>query len=112
MSDPNLDRSARDIVEQPKGSIWAGLGLTLMFHFLAQVPTAFILLTILSGERGLYLTFLPLRYIGLSQLVYMIPVILIARRKGETQTFKGLIIGASITFLLNAACNGLVFMSQ
>ena len=112
MSEPNLDRWARDVVEQSKGSIRAGLGLTLLFHFVVQVSLLFILGWIVTAEQGLELTILPVMYIGLSQLVYMIPAILIARRKGETETAKGLIIGASITFLLNAACNGLLFFNQ
>src|SRR5713226_8350659 len=103
MSEPNLDRWAREVVKQSRGTIWLGLGLTLMLHVVAQVATVFILGAIISGERGLYLAFLPMMYIGVSQLVYMIPAILIARRKGETETAKGLIVGASLTFLLNAA---------
>ena len=112
MSEPNLDRWAREVVEKSRGSIWGGLGLTFMFHFVVQVSTLFILFAIVTGERYLEVSTLPLRYIGLSQLVYMIPAILIARRKSETETAKGLIIGASITLLLNAACSGLVFMSR
>jgi len=112
MPEPNLDRWAREVAEQSKGSIWAGLGLTLLFHFVVLVSLLFILGTVVSGERGLELGILPVMYIGLSQLVYMIPAIWIARRKGETETAKGLIIGASITFLLNAACNGLVFFNR
>jgi hypothetical protein len=112
MSEPNLDRWAREVVEQSRGSIRAGLGLTLLFHFVVQVSLLFILGWIVTGERSLELPILPVVYIGLSQLVYMIPVILIARRKGETETAKGLIIGASITFLLNATCNGLFFFSR
>ena len=112
MPEPNLDRWAREVAEPSKGSIWAGLGLTLLFHFVVLVSLLFILGTIVSGERGLELGILPVKYIGLSQLVYMIPAIWIARRKGETETAKGLIIGASITFLLNAACNGLVFLNR
>ena len=86
MSEPNLDRWAREVVEQSKGSIWAGLGLTLLFHFVVQVSLLFILGTIVTGERGLELGILPVMYIGLSQLVYMIPAIWIARRKGETDS--------------------------
>lgn len=112
MTEPNLDRWAREVVERSRGSIWAGVGLTLLFHFVVQVCLLFILGAIVTGERGLEVAFLPLIYIGLSQLVYMIPVILIARHKGETETAKGLIIGASITFLLNAACNGLLFFNR
>lgn len=111
MPESNLDRWAREVVEQSKGSIGLGLGLTFMFHFLFQVPTFFILLSTVTGERTFDWVTFPLRYIGLSQLVYMIPAVLIARRKGEAATLKGLITGASLTFLLNAACNGLVFLN-
>ena len=62
---------------------------------------------VVTGEEGL--EFLPLMYMGVSQLVYMIPAILIFRRKGDSETAKGLIVGASITFLLNATCNGLFY---
>lgn len=109
MSEPNLDRWAREVVEQSKGNLWAGLGLTIVFHVLAQVPTFFLLLAIATSDRGLSLAVLPVMYIGLSQLIYMIPAILLLRRRGDAETVKGLIIGASLTFLLNATCNGLLF---
>lgn len=112
MSEPNLDRWAREYAEQSKGSISAGLGLTLVFHLLAQVPAFFLLLGIVTGEEGLILAFYSVMYIGLSQLVYMIPAVLIFRRRGDTETAKGLIVGASITFLLNATCNGLLFLNR
>jgi ABC-type glycerol-3-phosphate transport system permease component len=108
MPEPNnLDRWAREVVEQSKGSIRRGLGLTLALHLLCQVITALIV-SALSIE-GNYLWVLPLVFMGLSQLVYMIPAILIFRRRGATETAKGLIVGASITFLLNATCNGFRF---
>jgi hypothetical protein len=112
MPEPNnLDRWAREVVEQSKGSVWSGLGVTLVLHMLVQVAAFFILVTIVSGERGLELAILPLGYIGVSQLVYMIPAILIFRRRGDAETAKGLIVGGSITFLLNATCNGLYFLT-
>ena len=46
-----------------------------------------------------------LRFVGLVQLVYLIPIALYFRRRQQPQTIKGLIIIASITFLLNAACD-------
>src|SRR5262249_26223162 len=41
---------------------------------------------------------------GVSQLIYMVPAILIARRRGRMGLAKGLIIAASLAFLLNASC--------
>ena len=46
--------------------------------------------------------------IGVTQLVYTIPAILIARRKGRPKLSLGLIIGAVAVFLLNATCWGYV----
>jgi ABC-type Fe3+-siderophore transport system permease subunit len=98
-------------VEQSKGSLWAGVGVTLVLHLLVQVPAFFLLGLIVPGEKGLDLAFIPLMYIGLSQLVYMIPAILILRRRGDTETARGLIVGAALTFLLNATCSGLFLWS-
>lgn len=111
MPESNLDRWSREVVEHSKGSIGLGLGLTFIFHFVFQVPTFFILLSTVTGGRTFEWVTFPLRYVGLSQLFYMIPAVLIARRKGEAATLKGLIIGASITFLLNCACTGLAFLN-
>ena len=88
---------------QYKGSVSSGLGLTLLLH-LIQIPMDLIL-GVLSPTLG----FGCLIFIGVSQLVYMIPAILNYKKKGETETVKGLIIGASVTFLLNAACTGILF---
>lgn len=41
---------------------------------------------------------------GLTQLIYIIPVVYLARAKGWSDFAKGLIIGASILLLLNTAC--------
>jgi len=52
--------------------------------------------------------FFPLAFIGLSQLVYIIPLIIYFHRNGKRRTIQGLIIGAAVVFLLNASCFGLV----
>ena len=88
--EPDDRRSVRDT--------WLGLGLTFLLHLL-QVPMAMI--------RAAF--FIPLWIIGLSQLLYIVPAILIARGRGRPGIVRGLIIGASLTFLLNAACFGFIF---
>ena len=112
MPETNLDRPASEAAEQRKGSVGLGLGLTVMFHVIAQVTTFFVLMAIVSSNRGLELPILALMCMGLTQLVYMIPAILFSRKRGETETAKGLIIGASVTFLLNAAWSGLMFLNR
>lgn len=51
-----------------------------------------------------------LMFIGLAQLPYVLFWYFFFRRRGETATCQGVLIGAAITFLLNAACTGLVFV--
>ncbi|WP_139488547.1 hypothetical protein [Brevibacillus dissolubilis] len=53
----------------------------------------------------------PVAYIiiGLAQLVYVIPFAIYFYKNGRTNMFNGILIGAAITFLLNAACFGLFF---
>jgi hypothetical protein len=90
---------------QNKGSVGWGVGLTCLLH-LFQFPIALVLSFVPS-----VFPLLALFFIGVSQCVYMIPAILHFRKKGETETAKGLLIGASITFLLNATCTAIVFGS-
>lgn len=46
--------------------------------------------------------------IGIVQAAWIIPLSYYYRRMGETQTTKGLLITASVIFLLNAGCWGTV----
>ena len=75
-----------------------GLGLLLLLH-LIQIPFAVVTIGI------------SLIVLGLSQLVYVIPAIIISRRKGRPGIAKGLIIGAAITLLLNGTCTALFFLN-
>ena len=90
---------------QPEGSALIGFLLSLLLHLL-QIPIV-IILSLFESE----LLILSVLFIGVSQLVYMIPAIVIAFAKGKPQLGKGFLIGAGITFLLNAACFGLIFIS-
>lgn len=70
--------------------IWKGIGLTALLHLLwILFPVAYFA-------------------IGIAQLIYMVPAIVIAFKKGRRQFGQGLVIGAAITFLVNTACFGLV----
>jgi hypothetical protein len=84
-----------------------GVGLTAIGHVIPVVPLAFLSLI----SRGMGPGILPIFYfgIGITQLIYVIPGIVYFRRHGRPLIAKGIIIGASITFLLNAACFGVLF---
>jgi hypothetical protein len=78
-----------------------GLGLTVVLHAIAIV-----LLLILGSMPGLisFLALLLFLLLGVSQLIYMVPAILIARARARSGLARGLIIGASVTFGLSTAC--------
>ena len=96
---------AEPLTPQVEGSAWKGFGLSLLLHIL-QIPIA-LMLSLFDRDTPIFSFF----FIGVSQLIYMIPAIVIAFAKGKKQLAKGLIIGAAVVFLLNAACTGMVFFS-
>lgn len=93
-------------LQQSAGNPWWGIGLTLLLHLL-QIPIA-ILVGVLSSDP--YAFFIPLIFWGVTQLVYMIPAVIIAHKTSKPHLVKGLLIGASISFLLNAACAGMFLL--
>ena len=69
---------------------WRGFGLAMLLH----------LLQLLLGK----LFFVSMFFIGVTQLVYLIPAILVAKHHGRLGMVRGLVIGGALTFLLNAMC--------
>ena len=92
---PNDNPPPPDEGPSQQSEIWRGIGLTLLLH-LIQIPLAILT------------TFISLIFLGVSQLVYIIPAIIYFYREGRRGVIKGLIIAAAITFLLNATCTALV----
>ena len=95
-----LDKGGKDekpmLEAESKGSVAWGVGQVLLLHVL-QLPVAAMTIG------------LSLAVMSVSQLIYVIPALIIARRKGHEDTVKGIIIAASVTVLLNIACTGYVF---
>ncbi len=90
-------------IQQATGNPWWGFGLALLLH-LIQIPIAILFIALASDP---YFFLVPPMFIGISQLVYIIPALLIAHKLGKPHIVKGLLIGASLSFLLNAACAGM-----
>jgi hypothetical protein len=86
--------------------VWFGVVLGLLLHGIQLLcwPVAVLLGDAIPNAAWafVYSPFL----IGLTQLVYIVPAILITRRQGQRAMVKGLIICASITALLNGTCWG------
>lgn len=49
---------------------------------------------------------IALFFIGVAQLLYVVPALIIGRK--NSALMQGILIAAGVTFLLNAACYGLV----
>ncbi len=85
-------------------SVQAGIALTVVLHVLAFVVyVAVVALCDFDDSLGAILLLL---IVGVLQLVYMLPAYLIAMSCKRRLTARGLLIGATVTFLLNAACLG------
>ena len=88
--------AAPPIPAPPLGdSVGSGLLRLLLLH-LFQIP-----LTVVGGPF----------WIGLSQLVYVVPQHFAYKKQGRFSCMRGLWIGAAVTFLLNAGCFGIVLYS-
>ncbi len=87
------------------GSVTKGIGLGIMVSFLGPAVIAFLLG---FGPSTLEWLFVPLLFIGVAQLVWMVPIVLVFRSKGETETVKGVVIVAAVVAILNASCWGLL----
>jgi len=83
------------LIPEDQGSVGGGILLLLLLH-LFQIPMFVV--------GGIF-------WIGLSQLAYVIPFAVRARKRGQELTVKGLWIGAGITFLLNALCFGALIVA-
>jgi len=57
-----------------------------------------------QSEELFIILFFAFFGIGITQLLYVIPLALWTRSKGRFDTMKGVIIGAVITVLLNGGC--------
>ena len=90
-------------MSKEEGHILLGMLLCWLLN-IVQLGIAAVLLT--TGERTLPTVFILVGAIGLLQFVYVIPIWRLFRNRGKSMTARGLLIAASITALLNAACWG------
>lgn len=79
----------------PRDTVGTGVLRLLLLH-LIQIP-----LSVVAG---------PL-WIGISQLVYVVPQHFAYKKQGRDACIRGLWLGAGVTFLLNAGCFGIVMYS-
>lgn len=96
-----------------EGSVGAGIGIVLA----ADGVLFIVLLSVGSGlfdKASLLSDVLTIAMfgIGLTQLLYVVPLYLYFRKTSQKNTAKGLVIGASIVALLNVTCWGVFFSTM
>lgn len=81
------------------------LGILLLFviHILTVIALLFLSSYLPFFNRNYNFFFIPVS-IGLWQIVYVIPLILLMKRKQQWGLMKGVIICAVLTALLNGSC--------
>lgn len=93
--------------EQPqRGSVGGGILIGIGLHIVVY-PVVSLVVGLFDQDIALTM----LVACGLGQLVYMIPAMILCKVRGRPAWFKGIAIVTAITFLLNAACWGLVAAS-
>ena len=89
-----------------QGSIVLGMLLCWLLN-LVQIGIAILLLA--AADRYIASVYVLLAGLGLLQIAYVVPLYRLLRRKGKPRAATGLIIAASITALLNVACDWAAF---
>ena len=84
--------------------VFLGLLLTLLLHCLQLIP--FGLGVTFNNDKLL----IAALFFGLTQLLYMSPLIVLLKRRNERSLVIGLIIGASLTFLIGLPFAGLAYI--
>lgn len=86
-----------DEIQPDVSKFWPGVLLGFLLHLCSP-------LFLWLGNVGLAM----LAGIGVTQLIYVVPLMIYFYRSGRKNAFKGMLLAAGITFLLNATCWGLI----
>ncbi len=110
----NLAPQATKISSVPR--FIGGFMLLLGLHVVACVAAAGMIVGLASLEvikpDYALLAMAPPLAIGGLQLVYVVPLLLVAWRRGFGPFAYGIVACAALTFMLNAACWGLLSLSM
>ena len=98
------------------GAVLLGIAITAVLHVVIQWAILAILLAQPREPTGGLIIpdigpFLPILFIGVTQLVYMLTAIGVAWWRGTHDVMKGLIIGGILTFLWNAGFLAMLWLN-
>ncbi len=97
--------------EEPQAPKPQGVGIGVLIGIGLQFVLGGGLLLML-GIVGPDLAPIAIVCVGITQLVYMVPAMVLAHIKKQPGIVKGVAIITAITFLLNAGCFGLIALGS
>jgi len=83
------------------GSVLEGIGYAALVLVLGTPLNMFVFGAFSRDQYGMLV---PLLFLGVGQLVYVLPLALVFRVRRRTGTLKGLAIAAGTVFLINSLC--------
>src|SRR5947208_1394594 len=105
-------------MDESSKAVLCGFGLGILLHVGLGIPVAFLVARVFAAKIGSDVG-LPLDALivwtytaGLIQIPYLIPAILIARKRQKYDLAKGLAIFWAIAFTISAACFGLGWLAD
>jgi hypothetical protein len=58
------------------------------------------------GYNQLVILVAPFLFLGIVQIIYLLPAYFYFARKGRSEVCKGILVGGLVSFMLNGACSG------
>jgi hypothetical protein len=97
----SLTEDQREQRPPDPGSVWQGIAIGATWNIGALVVGILTIIAMVGG--AIIATF------GVLQYAWISPLYLRHKKRGETETAKGILIASGITVLLSAACWGSIY---
>jgi len=91
---------------EPGPEVAKGFGLLLLMHLLFFAALNLLIRIATENQRSYLIQSwdIPLFFIGLLQLIYVLPACAYFRRRQQLEIIKGITIGATLTAIINGGC--------
>jgi hypothetical protein len=99
---PNTTRDfIGGIVLVPLLHILFTIALFIVGYLIAILKVPFF-----NRDYNIFLLFIPIIVLGITQMLYLLPAYLHFSKKGRSEVCKGILVGGLITLMVNGACSG------
>lgn len=99
---PNTTRDfIGGIVLVPLLHILFTIALFIVGYLIAMLRVPFF-----NRDYNIFLLFIPIIVLGITQILYLLPAYLHFSKKGRSEVCKGILVGGLVTLMVNGACSG------